>query len=152
MAKTDKFALIIEIARIWAFAGLTPTPRLVRLAYQPPTSSTFLSEQTSHQPAVLFSQNKSVSAISHQPNEHAEVRCGQLLPIYGERRGRGGFDFLSGAVFCCYSLRIAFRSRYVQLSKLQNKSHFSSRWPKQTSLPLTALIDAHPHAATNSCS
>jgi hypothetical protein len=35
--------------------------------------STFLSEQTStsHQPAVLLSQNKSASAISHQPNEQA---------------------------------------------------------------------------------
>jgi hypothetical protein len=36
----------------------------VRLAYQPPASSTFLSEQTSNQPAVLFSQNKSASATS----------------------------------------------------------------------------------------
>jgi hypothetical protein len=43
----------------------------VRLAYQPRASSTFLSEQTSNQPAVLFSQNKSASAISHQPNEQA---------------------------------------------------------------------------------
>jgi hypothetical protein len=34
--------------------------RSVPLAYQPPTNSIFLSEQTSHhnQPAVLFSQNK----------------------------------------------------------------------------------------------
>jgi hypothetical protein len=32
--------------------------RPVRLAYQPPASCTFLSEQTSHQLAVLFSQNK----------------------------------------------------------------------------------------------
>jgi hypothetical protein len=36
----------------------------VRLAYHPPASSTFLSEQTSNQPAVLFSQNKSASATS----------------------------------------------------------------------------------------
>jgi hypothetical protein len=42
-----------------------------RLAYQPPASITFLSEQTSHQPAVLFSHNKSALAISHQPNEQA---------------------------------------------------------------------------------
>jgi hypothetical protein len=34
------------------------------LAYQPSASSTFLSEQISHQPAVLFSQNK--SAINQQ--------------------------------------------------------------------------------------
>jgi hypothetical protein len=45
--------------------------RPVRLAYQPPGSSTFLSEQTSHKPAVLFSQNKSAPVISHQPNEQA---------------------------------------------------------------------------------
>jgi hypothetical protein len=44
--------------------------RHVRSAYQPPVSSTFLSEQTSHQQsAVLFSQNKSAPAISHQPSE-----------------------------------------------------------------------------------
>jgi hypothetical protein len=47
--------------------------RPVRLAYQPPASSTFLSEQTSHQqPAnsnFLSEQNK--LAISHQPNEQA---------------------------------------------------------------------------------
>jgi hypothetical protein len=43
------------------------------LAYQPPASSTFLSEQTSHQqPArVLLSQNKPAPAISHQANEQA---------------------------------------------------------------------------------
>jgi hypothetical protein len=55
------------------------------LAYQPPTNITFLSEQISHQPTVLFSQNKSAtgnqptvlfsqnksaSDVSHQPNEH----------------------------------------------------------------------------------
>jgi hypothetical protein len=44
------------------------------LAYQPPASSTFLSEQTSHQqPASnTFSQNKLAPAISHQPNEQDE--------------------------------------------------------------------------------
>jgi hypothetical protein len=43
------------------------------LAYQPPASSTFLSDKpaTNNQLAVLFSQNKSASAISHQPNERA---------------------------------------------------------------------------------
>jgi hypothetical protein len=40
------------------------------LTYQPPANITFLSEQTSHQQqlAVLFSQNKSAPAISHQPS------------------------------------------------------------------------------------
>jgi hypothetical protein len=44
----------------------------VRSAYQPPASSTFLSERTSHQLAVLFSQNKPAPAISHQPTEQAD--------------------------------------------------------------------------------
>jgi hypothetical protein len=44
--------------------------RPVRLAYQPPANSTFLSEQISHQQSVssTFSQNKSASAINHQAN------------------------------------------------------------------------------------
>jgi hypothetical protein len=48
--------------------------QLVRSAYQPPASSTFLSNKpsTSNQSAVLFSQNKSAPAISHQPNEQAD--------------------------------------------------------------------------------
>jgi hypothetical protein len=46
--------------------------RPIRLAYQPTASSTFLSQQTSHQPTVLFSQNKPAPAISHQPTEQAE--------------------------------------------------------------------------------
>jgi hypothetical protein len=41
------------------------------LAYEPPASSIFLSEQISNQPTILFSQNKSASAISNQPNEKA---------------------------------------------------------------------------------
>jgi hypothetical protein len=47
--------------------------RPVRLAYQPPASSTFPQNKsaTSNQPTVLFSRNKSAPAISHQPNEQA---------------------------------------------------------------------------------
>jgi hypothetical protein len=50
--------------------------RPVRLAYQPPASNTFLSEQTSHQQPAnsIFSQNKPAPAISHQPNEQAVYR------------------------------------------------------------------------------
>jgi hypothetical protein len=44
---------------------------LSSLAYHPPAISTFLSEQISNQPTVLFSQNKPAPAASHQPNEHA---------------------------------------------------------------------------------
>jgi hypothetical protein len=45
----------------------------VRLAYQPPANSIFLSEQTSNeQPASsTFLSDESASAISHQPNEQA---------------------------------------------------------------------------------
>jgi hypothetical protein len=43
----------------------------VRLAYQPPVSSTFISKKPaiSNQPVVLFSQNKPAPAISRQPPE-----------------------------------------------------------------------------------
>jgi hypothetical protein len=54
----------------------------VRSAYQPPTNSTFLSEQTNHQPAVLFSQNKPAPAISHQPTEQAvSLSCRSLRAL-----------------------------------------------------------------------
>jgi hypothetical protein len=59
--------------RVLPFVGGVERP--VRLAYQPPASSTFLSEQTSHQQptTVLFSQNKPAPAISHQPNEQVDL-------------------------------------------------------------------------------
>jgi hypothetical protein len=58
---------------VWEARVLRAAVQPVRLAYQPPANSTFLSQQisTSNQPAVLFSQNKSAPAISHQPNEQA---------------------------------------------------------------------------------
>jgi hypothetical protein len=59
--------MLIFIGRV-NFRALQP----VRLAYQPPASSTFFcinKPATSNQPTVLFSQNKSAPAISHQPNE-----------------------------------------------------------------------------------
>jgi hypothetical protein len=47
----------------------------VRLAYQPPASSTFISEQTSHQqPASSAFLSKQIST-SHQPNEQVEKLC-----------------------------------------------------------------------------
>jgi hypothetical protein len=50
----------------------------VRLTYQPPARSTFISEQISHQQlaTVLFSQNKSAPTTSHQPNERAADHMG----------------------------------------------------------------------------
>jgi hypothetical protein len=51
--------------------SLTQAMHPVRLAYQPPANSIFLSEQTNHQPAIHLSHNKPAPAISHQPNEQA---------------------------------------------------------------------------------
>jgi hypothetical protein len=47
--------------------------RPVRLAYQPPASSIFLSEQTSNQPTVLFSRNKPAPAISTSQTNRLKV-------------------------------------------------------------------------------
>jgi hypothetical protein len=60
----------------------------VRLAYQPPASSIFHSEQTSHQQSAssTFSQNKSAPAISHQPNEQA-VTAVAFFFLRGVSRG-----------------------------------------------------------------
>jgi hypothetical protein len=52
-----------------------PESQSVRVPYQPPASSTFLSQQTSNQPAVLFSQTKSASTISRE-----SPRKGSLPP------------------------------------------------------------------------
>jgi hypothetical protein len=50
---------------------LTSVVRPVRLAYQPPASSTFLSEQTSHQQPVSSTFLSEQTSTSHQPNEQA---------------------------------------------------------------------------------
>jgi hypothetical protein len=42
-------------------------PPLVRLAYQPPASSTFLSEQTSHQQSANSTFLSEQISTSHQP-------------------------------------------------------------------------------------
>jgi hypothetical protein len=67
--------------------------RPVRLAYQPPANSSFLSEQTNHQPAVLFSQNKSAPTISHQPNEQAvdwnEDNTTLVCQLFAEQKRKG---------------------------------------------------------------
>jgi hypothetical protein len=45
----------------------------IRLAYQPPANSTFLSEQTSHQQSAssTFLSEQTSTSHQHQPNEHA---------------------------------------------------------------------------------
>jgi hypothetical protein len=55
------------------FDGAGVNSRPVRLAYQPPASSTFLSEQTSHQQPTsnaFLSEQISINH-QHQPNEQA---------------------------------------------------------------------------------
>jgi hypothetical protein len=42
------------------------------LAYQPPASSTFLSQQTSHQQLASNTFLSEQISISHQPNEQAD--------------------------------------------------------------------------------
>jgi hypothetical protein len=46
--------------------------QLVRLAYQPPASSTFLSEQISHQQSANSTFLSSQISTRHQPNEQAD--------------------------------------------------------------------------------
>jgi hypothetical protein len=48
--------------------------RPVRLAYQPPANSTFLSEQTSHQQPASSTFLSEQTSTSHQPNEQV-VDC-----------------------------------------------------------------------------
>jgi hypothetical protein len=45
--------------------------RHVRLAYQPPASSTFLSQQISHQQPASSTFLSEQTSTSHQPNEQA---------------------------------------------------------------------------------
>jgi hypothetical protein len=62
-----RFFLMWVFCRTTGFSKTHP----VGLAYQPPASGTFLSEQTSHrQPAnsTFLSQNKPALGINHQPN------------------------------------------------------------------------------------
>jgi hypothetical protein len=48
-------------------AGSGARPRPVRLAYQPPVSSTFLSHQTSHQQPASITLLSEQTSTSHQP-------------------------------------------------------------------------------------
>jgi hypothetical protein len=62
-----------EIVGLYILMELSASIRPVRLAYQPPASSTFLSQQTSNQqPASSTILSEQIS-ISHQPTEQAVV-------------------------------------------------------------------------------
>jgi hypothetical protein len=60
--------------------------RHVRLAYQPPTSNIFLSEQTNHQQPArsTFLSEQISTSHQHQPNEHAgwDTCLHQKIGIY----------------------------------------------------------------------
>jgi hypothetical protein len=45
----------------------------VRLAYQPPTSNTFLSEQTSHQQSASSTLLSEQTSTSHQPQKNSDM-------------------------------------------------------------------------------
>jgi hypothetical protein len=47
----------------------------VRLAYQPPASSTLLSEETSHQQPVNSTFISEQTSTGHQPNEQGSSAC-----------------------------------------------------------------------------
>jgi hypothetical protein len=64
------------------------SPTLV--AKTPSTVLTQNKSATSNQPAVLFSQNKSVPVINHQPNERARSRTRQTPSITNRQSCRGG--------------------------------------------------------------
>jgi hypothetical protein len=60
-------------------------PHPVRLAYQPPASSTFLSEQTSHQQSASITLLSEQTSTSHQPPATSQpntLRCQNLTRAY----------------------------------------------------------------------
>jgi hypothetical protein len=56
-----------EGAKVMCSSG-SPDLRHVRLAYQPPASSTFLSEQTSHQQPASSTFLSEQTSTNHQPS------------------------------------------------------------------------------------
>jgi hypothetical protein len=64
----------------WPVFKHFPDTRPVRLAYQPPASSTFLSEQTSHQQPASSTLLSEQTSISHQPLTSGTLLICCLLP------------------------------------------------------------------------
>jgi hypothetical protein len=59
----------IELESYWGLLQLLPAGQPVRSAYQPPASSTFLSERISHQQSAATSQQySSLRTNQHQPS------------------------------------------------------------------------------------
>jgi hypothetical protein len=96
--------------------------RPVRLAYQPPASITFLSEQISHQQSASSTFLSEQISTSHQLNEKVVGVCPQK-----KSRGLGGppattrkleFACLSG---CCHAIATCFASALCSTSKSNSK-------------------------------
>jgi hypothetical protein len=68
------------------------------ISHQPTVLFSQNKPATSNQPAVLFSHNKSAPAISHQPNEQAVVATGAAAAqaVVHHPRGAGGDGLLRG--------------------------------------------------------
>jgi hypothetical protein len=76
------------------FSKSMMVPRPVRLAYQPPANSTFLSEQTSHQqPARTSQQYSSLRTNQHQPSATSQPK--RLINIEDSK-----FDLLAQTFGC----------------------------------------------------
>jgi hypothetical protein len=63
----NPFLLLLYQSIFVAGAGVIKNLRDVRLTYQPPTSSTFLSEQISHQQLANSTFLSEQTSVSHQP-------------------------------------------------------------------------------------
>jgi hypothetical protein len=68
----------------WQFVGAVVVMHPVRLAYQPPASSTFLSQQTSHQQPASNTFLSEQTSTSHQPTEQPNrlMTCENLWSRY----------------------------------------------------------------------
>jgi hypothetical protein len=64
-------ARLTEVARDDRLTEVARDDRRVRLVYQLPASSTFLSEQISHQQSANSTFLSEQTSTSHQPNEQA---------------------------------------------------------------------------------
>jgi hypothetical protein len=100
--------------------------RPVRLAYQPPANSTLLSEQTSNQPTILFSQNKPAPAISHQPNEQAGGRGEHAWAIRPRRHWK--VETRAPPIPEIFFVYPWFSKIYSRFKNLQKASNCHGKW------------------------
>jgi hypothetical protein len=67
------------LAKVNLSAHSRPAPFVCLISHQPAVLFSQNKSATSNQPAVLFSQIKSASAINHQPTEQTSV-CSSRMP------------------------------------------------------------------------